>query len=295
MKPYFITAIGTPLTTDERLHEEGLVRHLEDQWSAGMNGILVAGTMGLMQMLRDETYARLARRATELSKGKCEIMIGAGDAGFARTCDRIRFLNELPIDGIVVLTPYFLPFSQPQLVRYYLALADVSKKPLYLYDLPAVTNVSISMDTYAQLSKHPNIRGAKVSGRAAFSRELIDRLGDRLRIIVAEPTLIDALLRHGVEQHLDGMFAIAPQWVGRLASAAQASDWEMAASYQRRITTLRNLLNDEEGGMGVFTAMMNAREIPGSFASAPLGLLSDERRDALLAEPIMQELIRARE
>jgi 4-hydroxy-tetrahydrodipicolinate synthase len=293
MKPFFISAIGTPLTNDERLHDEGLARHLEDQWSHGINGVLVGGTMGLMQMLRDETYTRLARRSVELSKGKGEVLVGAGDAGFARTADRIAFLNDLPIDGIVVLTPYFLPFSQTQLVQYFTALADVAKKPLYLYDLPGVTNVPIAMDTYMQLAKHPNIRGAKVSGRAAFARELIDRLGGRLRIIVAEPTLVDVLLRHGIEQHLDGMYAIAPQWTVRIGKAVADSDWETAAAYQRRITTLRNLLDDETGGMGAFTAMMNARGIPGSFASAPFSLLSHESLEKLLAEPIMRELVAA--
>ena len=85
--------------------------------------------MGLMQMLRDETYTRLARRSVEC-QGKGKVLIGAGDAGFARTADRIAFLNDLKIDGIVVITPYFLPFSQEQLVQYYLALADIAKKPL---------------------------------------------------------------------------------------------------------------------------------------------------------------------
>ena len=58
-QPYFITAIGTPLTQEEQLHEEGLAVQLEDQWAAGIDGILVAGSMGAMQLLSDETYRRL--------------------------------------------------------------------------------------------------------------------------------------------------------------------------------------------------------------------------------------------
>ena len=125
----------------------------------------------------------------------------------------------------------------------------------------------------------------------SFSRESIDRLGDRLRIIVAEPTLIDTLLRHGIEQHLDGMFAIAPQWVVRIGKAVANSDWETAAAYQRRITTLRNLLDDETGGMGPFTAMMKCAEFRALSPLRQFTLLSHERRDALLADPIMRELL----
>jgi dihydrodipicolinate synthase/N-acetylneuraminate lyase len=53
---YLITAIGTPLDDEENLREEGLALHLDDQWQAGIHGILVAGSMGLMQMLRERTY-----------------------------------------------------------------------------------------------------------------------------------------------------------------------------------------------------------------------------------------------
>ena len=115
-KAYFVTAIGTPMTEDERLHEEGLEVELADQWSAGINGILVAGSMGAMQLLTDDTYCRLVERSVALSAGRGEILVGAGEAGFARTRDRILFLNKFKIDGVAVLAPYFWKFNQSELV-----------------------------------------------------------------------------------------------------------------------------------------------------------------------------------
>ena len=55
-----ITALGTPLTPEEDLHVEGLEAHLQDQLDHGINGFLVAGTMGLMQLLKERTYRDLA-------------------------------------------------------------------------------------------------------------------------------------------------------------------------------------------------------------------------------------------
>ena len=102
-QPYFITAIGTPLTEDERLHEDGLEIQLADQWNRGIAGILVAGTMGTMQLLRDQTYRRLIERSVALSAGKGEVLVGAGDAGFARSRDRIEYINQFKVDGVAVL------------------------------------------------------------------------------------------------------------------------------------------------------------------------------------------------
>ena len=90
-KPYFITAIGTPLTEDEQLHEEGLKLQLQDQWNHGIDGILVAGSMGAMQLLTDRTYKKLIEKSVELASGHGEIMVGAGDTSFARTKDRTEF------------------------------------------------------------------------------------------------------------------------------------------------------------------------------------------------------------
>ena len=56
MKTNLITAIGTPLDENENLHLEGLKAQLEDQMEHGIKGILVAGTMGMMQLLTCKTY-----------------------------------------------------------------------------------------------------------------------------------------------------------------------------------------------------------------------------------------------
>ena len=79
-KAFVISAVTTPLHEDDSLHVEGLEAHLEEQWQAGIDGLLVAGTMGLMQLLTDRTYADLIEHALRISAGRGEIMVGVGDA-----------------------------------------------------------------------------------------------------------------------------------------------------------------------------------------------------------------------
>src|SRR5262245_29214816 len=119
MTAQIITAIGTPLDAQERLHCEGLELHLEDQWNAGVDGILAAGSIGLMQMLRDETYYQLVEFASRFSRSRGEVLVGVGDAGFSRTRDRIELACRWPIDGVVALPPYLFRFSQDQMVDYF--------------------------------------------------------------------------------------------------------------------------------------------------------------------------------
>ena len=59
------SAILTPLDDRERLHVDGLQEHLRDQAEAGIDAVLVGGTMGLMQLLTEKTYADLVRAACD--------------------------------------------------------------------------------------------------------------------------------------------------------------------------------------------------------------------------------------
>lgn len=288
-KPYFITAIGTPLTEDEQLHEEGLKLQLQDQWNHGIDGILVAGSMGAMQLLTDRTYKKLIEKSVELASGHGEIMVGAGDTSFARTKDRIEFINRFKVDGVAVLAPYFWKLSQEELVEYYNALADVSKAPLYLYDLPQVTGTKLSMETILELAQHPNIKGAKVSCDLTFTIPLIDAIGDKFRIVVAKPDLMDILIHHGIYEHLDGMWAIAPKWTVQIGACAVKGDWAGAAEHRRNLIEVRNLLGKYSSN--AFTNLMNARGIPGRFIPRPFAKLSESQNDLLLNEPIARKLI----
>jgi 4-hydroxy-tetrahydrodipicolinate synthase len=286
------SAVGTPLTPDETLHIEGFERHLADQWRAGMTGVLIGGTMGLMQLLSDATYRQLVEHGVRACAGHGETMIGAGDASFARTRDRIKFLNEHRLDGVVVLAPYLWKFSQEELVDYFAALADLSRSPLYLYDLPVLTGTKLTFETVLAIAKHPNVRGIKCSCEFGWTRQLIDIAPKGFRVIAAQADLLDVLLRHGVTQHIDGIFALAPDWTVAIARAAGAGDWDAAAALQQKLSALLRVLRDF-GIFPSFTALLNARGIPGNYGPAPMRPLNDERRAALLAAPIVRELLAA--
>lgn len=286
-KACFIAATVTPLDDDEHLHEEGLRRLLERQWAAGIHGVLAAGTMGAMQLLRDGTYRTLVERSIAISGGQGELLVGCGDTSLARTREKIEFLNSHTLDGVVALSPYFLNFSQEELFDYYWSLADLSRHPFYLYEIPARTGVELEHITVQRLAEHPNVRGIKCSREWAWTEELIRRLGDRLRIIVVQLEQIDSLLLQGVTNHLDGIFSIIPSWTMELGKAVADGDQSRAAEYRRRIVHLRDLLR-RFGSFQTATALLNAQGIPGNFAPAPMRSLSQEQKKLLFDDPVVQ-------
>lgn len=285
-----ITAIGTPLKPDESLHIGGLEAQIDDQFAGGITGLLVGGTMGAMQLLSDETYEALIDESIRIARGRGEVLIGVGDTSLARTLARVKLLNTRKADGAVVLSPYMLRFSQTELIDYYTALADASMHPLYLYDLPVITGTKLEFETVRTLSRHRNIRGIKCSGEIGWTRQLIDLNLPDFRVIVAAADMIDVLFRSGVTEHLDGIFAAAPHWVGEIAQSAMRQDWASAAAAQQKINALLRLVR-EFGVFATFTAILNARGIPGNYAPRPYRALDPRRLEAVLASDPVRLLL----
>jgi dihydrodipicolinate synthase/N-acetylneuraminate lyase len=109
-------------------------------------------------------------------------------------------------------------------------------------------------------------------------------------VIAAQGDLVDTLFHHGVTQQLDGIFSLAPHWISAIAKAAMAGDWESAAQHQQRLSMLLRVLK-KYGIFQTFTALLNARGVEGSFAPAPMALMSQGAQNALFAEPIVQDLL----
>lgn len=288
-KSYLCSAVGTPLTTDDTLHSEGLRAHLEDQQHAGIDGILAAGTMGAMQLLTNNTYERLVRQCADDWKER-ELLVGVGDMSFARTMERLQIVNELDVDGVVVLPPFFLSYSQVDLYEYFVSIARNSRAPVFVYDLPQRTGVSLETETVVRLAEHANIAGIKCSGDLARTRRLCDALrGSEFRVIIAQSTMIDVLLRAGFKQHVDGIYCFAPRLVREIADAGARDDWELAAEKTRMFNDFLTVVV-KYGVFPAMTTLLNWRGIPGDFAPRPHRPLTPEASERLLAESSVREV-----
>jgi 4-hydroxy-tetrahydrodipicolinate synthase len=289
MRTHLISAICTPLNDEDSLHVDGLAAHLEDQWRHGVSGVLIAGSMGLMQLLDDATYRDLVRHGVGLSHGRGEVLVGVGDTSYRRTLHRIQYAEQFDVDGLVVLAPFFYPFGQADLINYFRALADQSQKPLYLYDLPVRTRTKLELETVLQLSQHPNIRGIKCSDEWATTRRLMDHVRDDFRVVPAQPLLVDELIRCGVRSNLDGIFAIVPDLTASIVEAAERDDWQQAAARQQELTELLCLVRDKYPLFPACSAILNARGIPGKVFPLPLRPLEPRQQEQLFDEPLVRQ------
>ena len=199
-------------------------------------------------------------------------------------------MNTQKVDGAVALSPYLIRFTPGELLDYFVALADVSKRPLYLYDLPGLTGTKLQLDTVLELASHPNIRGIKCSGDVAWTRQLIEAAPPGFRVIVAQADLINMLLRESVNEHLDGIFSLAPAWISRIAKCAQAGNWNDAADAQARVSELLRVIKSY-GVFPTFTYLLDAQEFLETSHRRHSGNWAKTQFTRVRTEPIVSELL----
>ena len=157
--------------------------------------------------------------------------------------------------------PYFETFGQADLINYFAALADRSTKPLYLR-FAGITRTTLELETVLQLSKHPNIRGIKCSGNWMAVWRLINSVDDGFRVIPAQPLMIDLLVRGGVPDNLDGIYAVVPNLAASIAAAAEQGDYAEATKRQQQLASVLDLICHKYPLFPACSAILQARDVP---------------------------------
>ena len=289
MKKITFAAVPTPLDEYDQLSHAGLEVHLEHIWNAGGGGVLLGGSMGLMQLLRDKTWLELIEKGTAISKDCGEVLLGVGDVSTGRVLDRIENTNHIDADGVVVLTPYLWKFDDDALVAHYTAIANASRLPVYLYDLPALTGRPLTLAILEKLIPVNNIKGIKCSGAPYLGLEIRRCFDERFRVILAQPAAADIFFKAGYEEQLDGIYAFAPNWARQLVDHAEANNWDACATIQNKFSTLLSTLLPDV--MPACNAIWQARGWPGHLLPAPYQPLSPQQTEMFCEHPIIKDLL----
>ena len=156
-----LTAIVTPFRADgsidfERFRE--LAQHLVE---SGSDGIVVAGTTGESPNLTDEERIELFRVAVDALRGRGAVVAGTGTYSTAHSVHLTREAHELGVDGFLVVAPYYNKPPARGIVEHFRAIADVSDRPIIVYNIPARVVINIEPDTMVELASIPTVRAVK--------------------------------------------------------------------------------------------------------------------------------------
>ena len=278
-----LVALITPMQADGTVDYAGLERLIEHHIAAGTDGLVIAGTTGESATLATPEHIEVIRRSAEIINGRVPMIAGTGSNSTAQTIELSQSVDEFPVDGYLVVTPYYNKPTQEGLYQHYVAIADAVKKPVMLYNVPGRTAVDMLPETVARLSQHPKIFAIKEAtgdlGRLVDIQKLV--ADDFMRYSGDDATAREFMLQggHGV---ISVTTNVAPKQMAAMCAAALAGDAAKAAELDEPLSALHNDLFVEANPIPVKWAVARQGLCSGALR-LPLTELSDAAQPAVEA------------
>ncbi|NPA80047.1 MAG: 4-hydroxy-tetrahydrodipicolinate synthase [Thermotogae bacterium] len=155
------TALITPYREDGSVNYDEYARLLEEQFKAGVDGVLVLGTTGEAPSLSDEEKLVLYEFAVRNAPKGLKLMAGSGTNNLQKTIRWTSKVMDLGYDYALVVVPYYLKTSQEGLYRYFRRVAEETGAPIILYNVPGRTGTNMLPGTIVRLAEVENIVGVK--------------------------------------------------------------------------------------------------------------------------------------
>ena len=232
----------TPLDADEHLDEAGLERQLERLIGAGVHGFFMLGTSGEGTTLTDETRWAAIGAAERIVAGRVPIIAAAMDTSTERVLGNIERLSDIGVDAVAVSPPYyFMPFHDRDMLSFFTTLAEKSDLPIFMYNIPSTTKVTLSVDVIAQLATMENIVGVKDStGNWSHGLELLDRVAARedFSVFIGSHLIAGHGLMYGARGAIMSLVNIDPATCLALFEAGRSGDVAETVRCTRRLLRL---------------------------------------------------------
>jgi 4-hydroxy-tetrahydrodipicolinate synthase len=257
-----LVAIITPMRPDGAVDFGAWERLVDFHLASGTSGIVVGGTTGESATLSESELWELTKRACAHVRKRVQIIAGAGTSSTATTVDRARQLSELPVDGLLVVTPAYNRPTQEGLYQHFAAVSRAARAPVILYNVPARTAVDMLAATVQRLSQLPGIVAVKEAvPDLERVRELVAVCPRDFAILSGD----DASARRSILAGAKGLISVtanvAPRAVSDMVGAAMKADAAAAERLDEPIAALHRDL------------FLEANPIPTKWALARMGMI----------------------
>jgi len=183
-------ALVTPFHEDGSIDFDTLSALIEYQIAEGMNYLVVLGTTGETATLTMQERKQIWEFTTERVNGRIPLVAGIGGNNTAEIVHEVKHFDLKGYCAILSVSPYYNKPTQEGIYQHYKAVAEASKLPIILYNVPGRTGSNMSAATTIRLAKDcPNVVATKeASGSfAQFSEILRDKPSDFLLISGDDP------------------------------------------------------------------------------------------------------------
>ena len=204
-------AVTTKFTPDDELDLNMFGLNLDAQLAAGVDGLVLGGTLGEASTLTDAEKDRLVSFALEKAAGRVPVVINIAEGSTRAAVAAARRAESLGADGLMMLPPMRYKPDHRETVAYFRAVAEATPLPIMVYNNPVDYKTEVSLDMFADLIELPSIQAVKESTRDISNvTRMRNAFGDRLKILCGVDTLAMEELLMGADGWVAGLVCAFP-------------------------------------------------------------------------------------
>jgi len=261
----FYAALGTPTDANGKLIETSFSKEIDLMISAGSAGMLCMGSMGKMESIRNSEYPLIAAKCVQMAAKRVPVMVGVMDCSVSRVLDRIDALGNIAIEGVVATAPFYSKVSASGIINFYTQIAKKSKYPVFIYDLPSVTQSPITADILKPLMKIQNIKGMKTGNmNLILDLRRKEQIHPDFSVFYSGLDAFDAAIQSDIKRNLDGMFTCTPYNSRMMYEDSENVNIKKIAEHLNNILVLRNLFVKEDV-LAAYSYSMELLGCPGNY------------------------------
>lgn len=283
-----LSAIPTPFTSDD-IDENALATHANWMVDNGCSGIVVCGTTGESATMSNDEKIRAMNVVSEAVGGRAIVVGGAGNNSTSESLEFVERVNkETKLDAIMSVVPYYTKPPQAGIRAHFTAIANLSRRPVIIYNVPSRTVASMSAETISTLFDHENIVACKeASGDIYLAGQLLSELDGRGTILSGDDGSSGAFVAIGGHGVISVASNVAPRVMSDLVKAAAAGDREKLQELNKIAVALQDILFKMPSPIPVKVAMEHL-----GFGSARvrMPLVSMEEADAVNVRQVIDHL-----
>ena len=205
-------ALVTPFHEDQSVNYDELTRLLEFQIAGGTDAIIVCGTTGEPVTMTEEERLAVITHAVKIVDGRIPVIAGSGGNCTENVIRFSKKCEELGVDGLLVVTPYYNKGTQKGLYEHYKMIAEAVRLPIIMYNVPSRTGINMLPETAVRLGKEiDNIVAMKeASGNITQVADLIKKAEGTLDVYSGNDDQIVPILSLGGIGVISVLSNIAP-------------------------------------------------------------------------------------
>ncbi|HEY9045667.1 MAG TPA: dihydrodipicolinate synthase family protein [Ohtaekwangia sp.] len=278
-------AVTTKFTKDFALDFDGFGKNIDQQLAAGVDGIIIGGTLGESSVLNNDEKNALLKYTLERVEGKVPVVLNIAEGSTLEAVKIAESAAKAGLSGLMMLPPMRYKSDHRETVTYFKTVAEATGLQIMIYNNPVDYKVEVTLDMFEELAACRNIDAVKESTRDVVNvTRMINRFGDRFSIMSGVDTLAMESLVMGAKGWVAGLVCAFPAETvaiyrlvkaGRIEEAVEINRWFMPLleldTHSKLVQYIK--LAEAEAGLGTETVRPPRLTLIGAEREAVLNII----------------------